>query len=1031
MNRLTLFQLCEEIGKKGYFDALGFGVERGEIHRKKRFVEVEFTLYGGYHSGLSDWPAKDLWAALKGWEELVLPNSADVDRIRRLRLLAYSFQNKAIWEEALSLYLKVEERYRLFTVDESGRFHPRSVSPVVCSDREKIYEKILSAAIPRRKRKIPLARPGECFQYDREETNDQYFVKIPSGFVVSSPMEITRGKKRPFTLPVDFDWAKLGREMDRIREENGLKPVDYAGRMEKLSLVPLNGQGKKSMNITGLTHILGGLGAGKSTWMLAVAYELVKRQGAKVGFIESSVANILKRAEELRALNLSVATIIGTGQRIDHEREYLDRPGLTLEEIASDSSLIDLSSLCLLESLAEDETINNRYPCQRLYKSNDRKKRYACPMASECGLYRQLATLDQADVWIATPASLVFTRIPPQICPDNPTLYEAFYEALDVVFVDEADALQEVFDELFIRDEKLFGDRGHLIENAIRDIRNALHGLYEPGGHFLTRYLRRCDNALDATRCLFQLIKEHPKIQEYLRNRVSFKFQWEHKVRCSLKRWNPTADLNPFFKVLKTWNQSPFRSELWEERHRNGTVWYQKIEDFLDGNIDLQQLLALAPDKSLSKSEIRNIEAECRFYLWLCRLESSLDYITERYPQLLSFVEELEVDLPFSAAKNPLLPHLPTPTLGYRYGYRLVKEEDSQNLVMKLIEYNTVGRFLLYRFPDLFRPAGDGAGPAVILLSGTTLAPRNAHFSLSVTPEWLITSDNKASEITQKFVPITDSTGRHIRVSGMKPSERRTALKELARQLPSLIEVEKNHWKNQRRVLIVTNSYRDSEAMEEVFSRSPLQGRIKSLTRKIKDSIHVTRPRLMEVAKEVDALITPLSAMNRGVNLVDENRKALFGTALFVSRPYPPPQDIAYILSFIHSRIPSLILQVQREGLSGKEALSCFRKICHAIFEKMHDEPNFWMQLSDEERLDLAWYLFVPIWQMAGRLVRGGMPARLLYIDSSFASGTEASTLFQSWHQLFEPYKDHWLYQELYGPFLSSLESLVFEESRK
>jgi hypothetical protein len=89
------------------------------------------------------------------------------------------------------------------------------------------------------------------------------------------------------------------------------------------------------------------------------------------------------------------------------------------------------------------------------------------------------------------------------------------------------------------------------------------------------------------------------------------------------------------------------------------------------------------------------------------------------------------------------------------------------------------------------------------------------------------------------------------------------------------------------------------------------------------------------------------------------------------------------------------------------------------------------MQLSDEERLDLAWYLFVPIWQMAGRLVRGGMPARLLYIDSSFASGTDASTLFQSWHQLFEPYKDHWLYQELYGPFLSSLESLVFEESRK
>ena len=103
--------------------------------------------------------------------------------------------------------------------------------------------------------------------------------------------------------------------------------------------------------------------------------------------------------------------------------------------------------------------------------------------------------------------------------------------------------------------------------------------------------------------------------------------------------------------------------------------------------------------------------------------------------------------------------------------------------------------------------------------------------------------------------------------------------------------------------------------------------------------------------------------------------KALFGTALFLSRPYPPPQDIAYILSFIHSRLPHLIHRFGNRTCRGKKALSYFREICHSIFSRMHDKPNFWKSLDKDERLDLAWYLFVPIWQMAGRLVRGRVPA--------------------------------------------------------
>ncbi len=1032
MRRPTLHQQIKKLGHEQYFAALSFSLDEGSEHRIKRFVEVEFTLYAAYSSGTSPLVADDLWILFVGWEELVLNKEADIHRVRRLRLLVNAFQSKSTWEEALSSYRKSSEKLRLFTIDEAGHFSLRTSQPVVCSDRAKIYEQILSAPLSRRIKKVTLAQPGKTYYYDRYETNSSYRVKIPEHLSIPSLTVKEKRKKRTLSIPLEFDWVKVGEEMDQVLKESGHEKVNYKKRLQKIVIQNLNSEEQEPINVTGLIHVLGGLGAGKSTWMVAMAYELIKRQGAKIGFIESSVANVNKRAKELRALDLSVVTFIGIGNRNDHEREHLDRKGLTLEDIAADTSLPDLSSLCLIEALAEDKTINNNHPCQSLYRSSDKRKRYACPLVFECGLYRQYADLEQADVWIATPASLISSRIPPQIDPQEPTLYEAFYDNLDIVFADEADALQEDFDQVFIRDESLFGDQGHLLENSIRKIRDALHGFYEPGGQFLTRYLRQSDAALDAARCLLQLVKEHPKIQYHLKNQISFKYQWEERVRKALEKWNPALNHKEIAKVLRNWGQKPFRSEPQRKLSKVDLHWYQKIEAFLHEPTSLSELLDLSPTNSLTEAEIRHIEAECRYYFWLCRFEYSFHFITTRFSELLSFVGNLEINFPFNRMKNPLLLHLPRPILGDNYGYRLVQEDESNQLIMKLIDYRTIGRFLLYRFPNLFKAMGDGPGPAVILLSGTTLAPRIAHYSLFVTPDYLISSTDKPSEIEQEFIPLSDPTGRLLRVSGMKPAYRQLALEEIARQLPSIIDAEMMHWNQKRGTILVTNSYQDSETVARSFFYTPIYGKIKALSRKVNDTqLHVTRPRLMEAAKEVDALIAPLSAMNRGVNLVDQEGKALFGTALFLSRPYPPPQDARFILSFIHSRLFELIRQIKCQGLTGKNALSRLRSICYATFRKIHDKPNFWRDLDEEERLDLAWYLFVPIWQMAGRLLRGSSPARLLYIDASFSSGENTPSLFQVWDELFAPYKEDKLYQKLYGPFLSSLENLVQQKNHE
>lgn len=1025
MSRLGLISLLESESGADYFNILPFDDTRKGKKKCNTFLKIEFTLFTCHTNGLHEWLVKDFSVLFEGWETLILPEKVNIDDFRRLRLLLNQFQNNAVWEKALKEYESVEEKYRLYTISKEGRLEERKVKPVCCSERTKYYKAVLRKRIPRVEIAKKFGEFGETLLYDRPISKKQYAVHMPENLIPRKVTKRRNRRKKRITIPANADWKEIGQRMDKVLQKNGYEP-SYEKRLDTLNLKSLKNQ--TEIVFSDIIHILGGLGAGKSTWMVTVTYELVTKKKIKAGFIETSVPNVLKRAEEFRALGLKVATIIGKSDRRRHEQERLSSTNLSIEKVANDHSFEDISSLCLVEALANDETNSSDYPCQRLYRENAPNTALLCPIASHCGIYKQLAMLDQADVWIATPGSLLCSSVPKNLRKDNPSIYELFYEELDIVFVDEADAIQKTFDEQFINDFSLLGDGGYLIEDTVRKVREAIHGLYEPGGDFITTYARKCDALADSARNLFQVILESPKLKRKLKNSIAFKRIWHKKViEKASKLFSSEIEANKLIKALKAWNENPFRGEkVWE----GFPGWIDKIEQFLDRKMDLVSFLGTS--KKLSKHEVVEIEGEWRFYLWLCRLEASFAYITNNYPDLLNYVPELDLDLPFTMKRHRLLPHLPTPVLGYKYGYRLVEDSHENKYVFKLIEYSTVGRTLLYRMPDLFMYCGEKKGLAVVLLSGTTLAPLSTHYSLPISYTWLLTSNKKASVLDQEVLPLVDDTGNYIRVSGQPIELREMALRQIATQLPSLINEEWISWKRERGVLLVSNSYRDSLTLIESKHLENENWSFKSLTRDMTyPDVQITHSQLEEVAMETDVLLAPISAMNRGVNLLGSDKKAKYGTAYFLSRPYPPPDDISYILSYIHSIVPNIKENIREKGLKGKEALFEFQRHCNGIFSRMYAKPSFWSSLDDFERSSLAWYLFVPIWQMIGRLVRGGVPARVVYIDKSFTSDSDVSSLLETWYQMFLPHKEEKLYKDLYGPFIDSLEKLIQEEKIK
>jgi hypothetical protein len=130
-----------------------------------------------------------------------------------------------------------------------------------------------------------------------------------------------------------------------------------------------------------------------------------------------------------------------------------------------------------------------------------------------------------------------------------------------------------------------------------------------------------------------------------------------------------------------------------------------------------------------------------------------------------------------------------------------------------------------------------------------------------------------------------------------------------------------------------------------------------------------------------------------GTGAISTEGAAAIGAAFFLVRPHPRPKDLSYVTQRINQYaleqlrprpVDEDCAEYERLATAGNQrrrsAQRQWRRLLHALVA--------YSQLGDDERNRVAWTQLVTIWQVNGRLLRGGQAATVYFCDAAFAPNT-------------------------------------------
>ena len=287
--------------------------------------------------------------------------------------------------------------------------------------------------------------------------------------------------------------------------------------------------------------------------------------------------------------------------------------------------------------------------------------------------------------------------------------------------------------------------------------------------------------------------------------------------------------------------------------------------------------------------------------------------------------------------------------------------------------------------------------------------------------------------------------GRPLTLSGAKLEARPAVLRQMISRLgkstpaqPSPLDQELRQIEDEgrRRALLLVGSYREATIAADLLEEVPRwRGRVRvlaaddaeldyagSVGRVGNDGFaHATAVRrgdLAAFAEDPDAelLVAPMLAIERGHNILNAGRTAAFGVVFFLARPHPRPDDLNlavfaindWATRFIRDR-PGLetgtFSKLVAEAGHLDAAGLAFRHLARREWRRLLSRRYSYSRLSAAEQTSFAWDQLVTIWQVIGRLVRGGVPAKVIFVDAAFAPAlAEASApSLDSTHEASRP----------------------------
>ena len=1061
------------------------------------FCDIELGLYL-LSQLLPQTPARALWVLLTGYPfpipEAASWNEEHYRMVGNARHILSQFRSEYRWKQALSCYRQIDERLRAYQIDDKlENFSRQEVS--ICSNREAIYAKALQQALPHQKSSVRWAKAGT---YECSDGKYRVTVLIPPTLIFPPPSgHNLKGKIEKEPLVVS--WSEL---IETAQWMDDKSHKSWELRLSKVRLELFDSHGKlapaDTLTFDGLMHLIGMVSSGKSTLMDILAV-WAARKGLQVTIVVGDVMGALNRAKLFAQLDIPVAPILGASNRIRHTNRL--HRALTSEQplaplVQEHIAFQWLSTACGLSELRRDVSKPlpmGKQPCLGLLPIIDSEEEegktkqpnpYACPIYKSCPFHQAQRDLVNAKIWIATPASLIYTRVAQQLNPEDIRFLELVYRKSDLVIVDEADQVQVQLDSLFSPSQKLSGIGG---DGWLSQVQQPVVQQLNQQGHrqLADPEVERWNTAHDVVQTmrnrLYGLLqREKPALKEWIEKEEYFT-DWLILDQLAISLGGASAktrDEHPGYRRLRKLFDEYLDDPLGEIRNHplsQLTSRYpltnhqdsirQQIREWIDEHKE--------PTVTLTEEQLKNVVIKLEFAMLMAVLSNRLNQIVRDWKAVEEpFQLGGQSSMLFLSPPRDYEALIPASPMGNVLAFQYVKNTNKGPGDLRFFKCAGVGRWLLLHLHDLF--ASDGiVGPHVLVLSGTSWAGPAPGYHVQVPVAGVLRSPAEELEAIAnsyfEFRPFYDNKGNPITVSGAKGDGRIQSLKELVSKLakpgglggPSVLEVERKALpEGRQRILLIVGSYEQAKRVHEHLDtlRPDWRGQILHLVRDDDelgtqwnpDEKGIHRGLVHQFAKtEAWILIAPLMAIERGHNILNPEDKAAIGTAYFLVRPHPRPDDISYAIHSINrwavdhysdtawfaNHCPDKLLTVENMGKAFRQG--AYRRWLYLI-----RLPMIYSTLRDTEREAVTWNQLVSIWQVIGRLIRGGAPARVFFCDAAFARRTAfqeekgnkpLTSLLVNIQLVLRPYflsdskitpEEKELVQALYGPFYHAIENM-------
>ena len=625
---------------------------------------------------------------------------------------------------------------------------------------------------------------------------------INTPLAIRKTHNLNRQPRGNISIPLE-ELHQIAEEMDRSDQEHPeRRPGNWTERLQHIEVrVPNADRGLRiedtTIELSGIKHLIGLPGAGKTTILLVIAVWLGRR-GYKVMLVFPSIEVARQYMADLMFYGVKVGMLVG--QNPTTRRNHADRIAETIAAAGGQGGFAytlegadSFAFNCLLPAFSTVETSSwgfGNAPCNNILQSSSQGKikECLCPVWTMCGRNKAPRDLIDADVWVGHIRSMD-TTVPYQAIDEEIRYFELMARTFDLVIFDEADMVQSNLDAYGLAKLNLSGADDSIHRTILEEVHSPLarKKTYLLADRTIELYSRNMAEFGNHNTSLISLLQNiHIRIRKRFEGQILTvsRIITEILEGFEANKFSCRRDTANTAEIRQGFTKNHALTDFWETAaytafyDRTGTETAQKRfkEDLCSRtlNIDkkklienwdkLIKLLRRYLAENLVKKRDDILKDIATLFLNICFPKEEAPYLTRDVIPLLvaitfvilgyqrtvpetrtmvaeGLIKEPILDPPLS---NQLRRFTPENLMGalsgvkYSFSNAATNRNNSNNVTLSYITFVGAPRMLMYRFNHLLEADGREDAPLVLMTSATSYLEASPAYHINVYPDYLL-----------------------------------------------------------------------------------------------------------------------------------------------------------------------------------------------------------------------------------------------------------------------------------------------------